>query len=137
MNTFLVVGASLSAVAALLHIGIIVFGASWYRFFGAGEKMASLVEQGSFFPHMVTFVIATLLALSSAYALSGAGLLPTMPLMKLALVAVTGVYSIRGLAGFWFVLNPTPAYSISFALWSSLICLTIGVIHFFGLMKIW
>jgi len=39
-NTFLMIGAALSGLAALLHVGCILFGAPWYRFFGAGEKMA-------------------------------------------------------------------------------------------------
>ena len=40
MNILLVVAGALSALAALAHIGCIYFGASWYRFFGAGEQMA-------------------------------------------------------------------------------------------------
>ncbi|MGQ4584278.1 hypothetical protein [Lysobacter sp. F60174L2] len=36
----------LNAIAALLHVGCIIFGASWYRFFGAGERMAQLASAG-------------------------------------------------------------------------------------------
>jgi hypothetical protein len=39
----------LSAAAALLHIAVIVGGAEWYRFFGAGEGMARLAERGGYF----------------------------------------------------------------------------------------
>jgi hypothetical protein len=35
-NFFLIAGGTMSAVAAALHLGCILFGASWYRFFGAG-----------------------------------------------------------------------------------------------------
>jgi hypothetical protein len=31
-NYFLIVAAGLSALAGLLHLGCIIFGASWYRF---------------------------------------------------------------------------------------------------------
>ncbi len=44
MNTFkkskaLITGAICSALAALAHLGCIIFGAQWYRYFGAGEEM--------------------------------------------------------------------------------------------------
>jgi len=133
----LIAGALLSALAALLHIGIIVFGAPWYRFFGAGERMACWVEQGRFLPHGITLLIALLLMVSSAFALSGAGLLPLITLTKSALVVITGVYLIRGIGGYWFVFKPTLAYSAQFALWSSSICLLVGLVHLYGLMQTW
>jgi len=136
MNVFLLIGALLSALAALLHIALIVFGASWYRFFGAGEKLTSMVEQGRYFPHFVAFGIAMLLVTASAYALAGAGLLPAMPLMKMALIVITALYCLRGIVGFWFVFNPTAQFGAGFALWSSVICLGFGLVHLLGLMSL-
>ena len=46
-NIFLIIGAAFSAAAAVMHIGCIIYGASWYRFFGAGERMAQLASTGS------------------------------------------------------------------------------------------
>ena len=37
---WLIAGAVLSGIAGLLHLAIILGGAPWYRFFGAGERMA-------------------------------------------------------------------------------------------------
>lgn len=53
-NTFLIIGAVLSGLAALLHIGCILFGASWYRFFGAGQQMARLAAAGHWYPTVLT-----------------------------------------------------------------------------------
>ena len=36
-----------SAIAALAHLGCIIFGGDWYRFFGAGEQMARMAEAGN------------------------------------------------------------------------------------------
>lgn len=47
-------GACLRALAAVLHLGIIVKGATWYRFFGAGESMARAAEEGRWYPAIVT-----------------------------------------------------------------------------------
>ena len=46
MNVFLIVAGTLSAIAAILHLACIYFGAPWYRLLGAGEHMAELAEQG-------------------------------------------------------------------------------------------
>ncbi|MGB4860371.1 MAG: hypothetical protein WBP11_13735 [Dokdonella sp.] len=45
-NHYLIAGGILSAIAALIHLGCIVFGAPWYRFFGAGERMAQMASAG-------------------------------------------------------------------------------------------
>lgn len=74
-NRWLVVGGSLSALAALLHVAVVVGGPDWYRFFGAGEAMAQGAERGSLYPPLVTLAIAAILGIWSAYAFAGAGLL--------------------------------------------------------------
>jgi hypothetical protein len=62
-STILIVGGILSLLASLLHVAIIIGGAEWYRFFGAGEDMASMSENGSMIPGVVTFFIALILLL--------------------------------------------------------------------------
>lgn len=57
-NPWLITAAVLSGTAALLQVGCTFFGAPWYRFFGAGEKMARMAEAGSPVPAMVTAGIA-------------------------------------------------------------------------------
>jgi len=136
VNIFLIVGAALSAITAILHIGIIVFGAPWYRFFGAGEQMAILAEQGSLRPTLITFFIVLVLATWSLYALSGAGIIGKMPLLRLGLCTITAIYLIRGVSGFFLIANPM-GRSPDFWLWSSAICLTIGLIHLIGLKQVW
>ena len=132
-NPFLILGAALSAVAALLHVGCIVFGASWYRFFGAGERMAQLAAAGNWRPTLITSGIVLVLAAWSVYALSGAGVVPRLPLVRTALCIITGIYMLRGLAGF-----PIAASSGSaFWWWSSAICLTIGLVHLTGVRQAW
>jgi len=135
-NYFLLAGASLSALASALHIGCIIFGASWYRFFGAGEKMARLAESGSSYPARVTAIVATVLLIWSAYALSGAGVIPKLPLLRVILCAITLVYLLRGFM--FFALMPLfPGNSLAFWLWSGAICAVIGVVHLMGIRQAW
>lgn len=114
-NVWLLIGASLSTLAALLHVGCIVFGGPWYRFFGAGEKMAAMADAGKWFPHIVTAGIVVVLLVWAGYALSGAAVITRWPLTKLALVSITAVYLVRGVGGFWLVLVPVENQSMQFA----------------------
>ncbi|HEX8379046.1 MAG TPA: hypothetical protein VF619_00695 [Allosphingosinicella sp.] len=135
-NPWLVAGGVLSALAAILHLAVIAGGPDWYRFVGAGEEMARMAEQGLRRPALITVAIAAILAIWSAYALAGAGLLPRLPLMRTALVAITAVYLLRGLALIPLALL-RPALVDSFALWSSLIVLAYGIVHAAGTWRAW
>jgi len=135
-NPFLIAGGALSAAASLLHIAVIAGGPSWYRFFGAGEGMARLAERGSLTPTLVTLGIAGVLAIWSAYAFSGAGLIPRLPLMRTALVLISTIYLLRGLVLIpAFIVNPGGV--LPFVLWSSLIVLVYGVTYAVGTWIAW
>jgi hypothetical protein len=136
INIALTLGALLSALAAVAHIGIIIGGASWYRFFGAGEQFAVASEQGKIYPAVVTFGIATVLAAWAAYALSGAGWMPVLPFLKVALCVITAVYLLRGVGGFAMLAAKSP-YSKRFIVVSSSICLGFGLVHLQGVLQVW
>lgn len=136
INLLLTLGALLSALAATAHIGIIIGGAAWYRFFGAGEQFAVASEQGKIYPAVVTFGIAAVLATWAAYALSGAGWLPVLPFLNLALCVITGVYLLRGVGGFALLAVKSP-YSKRFIVVSSSICLGFGLVHLLGVVQVW
>ena len=135
-NKLLLFGGVLSGIAALLHIAIIIGGPQWYRFFGAGEELASMAEKGLWYPAVLTFGIAVVLFLWALYAFSGAGLIRRFPLLKAGLVVISAVYLIRGLA---FI----PAYIVSpeivddFLIWSSLISLVYGFSYAIGTKQVW
>jgi hypothetical protein len=136
MNVFLIVAGTLSAIAAILHLGCIYFGASWYRFFGAGEQMALLSDQGSIQPTLITSGIVLVLSIWSIYAFSAAGIIFKLPLIRLALVLITFIYLARGIAGF-FLINSPMGRPPEFWIWSSVICLSFGIVHLIGLKQQW
>jgi putative oxidoreductase len=142
MNIDLLIIAGLfSFLAACLHIGVVIGGPRWYRFFGAGESMALMAEKGSLKPTVITLTIAIILFLWAFYAWSGAGFFPNMPFLKAALSTITAIYLIRGLVGIVapFVSNhpQIKQNSLGFWIWSSAICLVIGIFHLMGLIAIW
>jgi hypothetical protein len=136
VNIPLAVGAALSAIAALLHLGIIAGGPRLYRFFGAGERFARAAAQGKWYPTLVTLGIAAVLFAWAAYALAGAGLIDALPMLKSALAAITAIYLVRGLAYAPLVLAKGGRIT-PFVVWSSLICFTYGLVHLLGLVQRW
>jgi hypothetical protein len=135
-NTFLVTGAALSALASLLHAGCILFGAPWYRLLGAGERMARMAAAGHWYPAVLTSVIAATLSAWSLYALSGAGVIRRLPLVRSALCIITGIYLLRAVA-FTPFHTYFPGNSAGFWLWSSAASLVIGLVHLVGLWQVW
>lgn len=135
-NSFLIAAAVLNALAAALHLACIAFGPAWYRFFGAGERMARMAAAGNWYPTIVTMFIAGVLATWALYALSGAGAIPRLPFTRAILCAITAVYLLRGVA-----VLPLMAFvhgrSTPFWWWSSVICFCIGVVHLVGLRQAW
>lgn len=134
-NTALVLGAGLSLLAALMHVVVIMKGPSWYHLFGAGERFVRAAQAGRKFPAVVTMGIALVLGAWSAYALSGAGVIDPLPLLRPALCVITLVYLLRGLLG-PFVLAGT-GRSVRFIMISSAICLMFGLVHLFGVVQVW
>jgi len=134
----LVLGGILSCSAALLHVAIIFGGPNWYRFFGAGEDMARLSEQGSSYPIIVTSCMALLLAIWGMYAFSGARIIFQLPLIKTALFLIAAVFILRGIAGVPVVLWLDDPYAMelrakmTFMVLSSILSLGMGLCYAVG-----
>ena len=110
---FMAGGVSSIAVAAL-HVGMVFFGASAYRYFGAGEEMARMSEAGSPIPALVTLAAAAVFLVWGLYAFSALGWIPRLPLQRLGLVTISAVYVLRGL-GFipQLILRSRPSMAIT------------------------
>ena len=132
----LVIGGVLSLLASLLHISVILGGPDWYRFFGAGEDLANMAEEGQIYPALITLGIASVLAIWGWFAFAGAGLVWKPPLLRTGLIVISTIYLARGL-----VLLPMAAFAPeninSFAIWSSLIVLIYGIFYAVGTWKAW
>lgn len=130
-NKYLLVAALCCFAAALAHLGCILFGGDWYRFFGAGEQMARMAEQGLWYPKIVTSMIVLVLLAWAFYGLSGAGAIKRLPLTKLALILIAGIFLLRGVS-FVALMPMFPENSLTFWLIGSGICLFIGSLFAVG-----
>lgn len=132
----LMLGGMLSMIASLLHAGCIVFGAGWFRFFGAPEPLVRAYEQGNSQLVWMTVGIAVGLAIWAAYAFSGAGLLARLPLLKTGLVTISLIYLARGVLLIPALLR-APYPRSEFDIWSSSIVLGYGLVYAIGTWLAW
>jgi len=135
-NKLLIAASICSALAALVHLGCIIFGGDWYRFLGAGEQMAKMAEDGQLYPTIVTLVIVSILSIWSLYALSGARVIFRLPLLRLGLIVISSIYLIRSVA-FVSIMPMFPENSLAFWFVSSGITLTIGLLYAVGTFQVW
>ncbi len=128
----LMFGAAINFGIALLHLAIIVVGAPAYLYFGAAD-LAAMAAQGSFMPSVVTFCLAGVFVGFGAYALSGAGILRPLPLVKLGLIMIGSVYTLRGLIVVLdiFRLVRGDGYPLRQTVFSA-VALAIGVVYLVG-----
>ena len=137
-DRLLVAGGALTGVVALLHVGIILGGPGWYRFFGAGERMARLAARGSLYPALVTACIAAVLGVWALYALSGAGAVRRLPFLRPALALIAMVYLARGILGIPAVLFVDDPYTnelkarMTFMAVRSGVCIVLGLCYAAG-----
>ena len=140
---WLVAGGVVTGAASALHVAIVVGGPDWYRFFGAGEHMARLAARGSAYPAVVTTGIAVVLGTWALYALSGAGVVRRLPLLRVALVLIAAIYLTRGVLGVPFVLLVDDPYTtelrarMTFMLVTSAVCVALGLCYAVGAASAW
>lgn len=135
-TTALRLGGALTALAALAHLACIAIGAPAYRLMGASEGVARAAEAGHWLPTVITLGIAAVLGLWAWYAWAAAGRAPRLPLMKLALPMISGIYLLRGL-GFPLLMSRFPDNSMTFWWVSSGICLLLGGLYAWGTVGRW
>jgi hypothetical protein len=97
--------------------------------------MATLEENGSLLPDLLTFFIAIIFFIWGLYAYSGAGLIRRLPLLKTALVVISSIYTIRGLLLFIDIFSPQ--HLTVFMLITSIVSFIAGLAHFIGTKQIW
>ena len=100
--------------------------------------MARLAERGSLYPSVVTTGIAIALGVWALYALSGAGVVRPLPLLRTVLALIAGVYLARGVLGIPLVLLADHPWArelrgrMTFMIVSSAICVGLGLCYAAG-----
>jgi hypothetical protein len=85
-RALLQVSAALLVLGALVHLAIPIGGPEWYAFFGAPPPLVEMARAGALRPVVTCVVIAGVLLVLAAYALSGLGYLARLPMLRWVLL---------------------------------------------------
>ena len=136
-NPWLLAAGWMSVAASLIHLAIIVGGTDWYRFFGAGERVAHKAAMGSIIPPLMAFGIAAILCATAAYAFAGAGAINRLPLTRVVLIAISTVLLARAAMAFVPAFWPPENRTLAFIATTSAICFIMGACFAIGTWRAW
>jgi hypothetical protein len=133
----LILAGILSFLVALFQ-AVVTFSPAWSLYFGAPEKLVSNVP----LLYVTGLVAAVLFGIFGLYAMSGAGYIRHLPLLRGVLLAIGCLYVLRGLlvipiilitAGYLQSSRPIPTTGLA----SSLVSLLIGLLYLAGTIGSW
>ena len=134
----LLAAAALSFALAALHLVVIFVGAPGYNYFGAPE-LGELARQGSAAPALITLVLVGVFGVFGLYALSGARRVGRLPVLPAALVAIGGIFTLRG-AALCFelpaLLQGRASFPPRYAVFSAA-SLVVGLVYLAGTARTW
>ena len=100
LNIFrLRLGASLHFLIAMGHLICLFFLEEAFKAYGILDEMMHLCFGQQWLLYLVTVCLAVGFAIAGLYALSVAGDLRKLPLQRLVMIAIVGLYSIRVIVG--------------------------------------
>lgn len=129
----------IACASAIWHLLCIFGGPHWYAFARAPQQIIDSSQQGTLLAPIGTIIVASLMFACTVFSFSAAGLIRKVPLLKSALITISILCTVRGLAAI-----PTFANSTGLDLWQIIastvwfyvgICFAAGSIEQFGLGK--
>jgi len=133
-NRKLLIGGYFSLAFAVFQVSAIWWSASAIRYFGGPAQFST--EKPLAYA-ILCLAVAAIVAVFGLYALSGAGKIPRLPLLRAVLIAVTVVYLLRG-----FLIIPQTRFVLKhpelarFVVFSA-ISLCVGALHLGGVIGLY
>ncbi|MFZ5866440.1 MAG: hypothetical protein ACOYXY_11220 [Thermodesulfobacteriota bacterium] len=127
----------LSFLVAIFQ-AVVTFSPEWSLYFGAAEELVSNLP----LLYVTGFLAAALFGIFGLYALSGAGYMRHLPLLRWVLLGIGFLFTLRGLlvipiilitAGYLQSAKPVPTTGLV----SSLVSLFIGLLYLAGTIGSW
>jgi hypothetical protein len=87
----------IASASAIWHLLCIWGGSSWFTFARAPQQIIDSAHQGTLLAPIATIIVASLMFACTIFALSGAGLIRKVPLLKSALITIAILCTLRGL----------------------------------------
>lgn len=130
------IGGYINILIAIGHIVGLFWAQQMYDYTGVGDRMRENATIHPLLPYAITIVVAIAFLLFGLYALSAAGVIKELPLLKVGVFSIATIYLLRGLIGIVinvFVESPFLLHHLIF----SLFALIIGILYLLGGLKKW
>jgi hypothetical protein len=128
---FLVLAALIAFGTAVAHLSCIYFGPSCYSLQMAPAFVVEWAQEGSYLAPLAAVFVSSVFVVIGLYALSGAGLIRQLPLLKLGLYTIAAVCLIRGLLGMQLWLRHQEKIDISI-FYAGVVWFVAGLLFLFG-----
>lgn len=87
----------ITSASAVWHLLCIFGGPSWFAFARAPQQIIDSAAQGTLLAPIGTMIVASLMFACTIFAFSAVGLIRKVPLLKLALITIAVLCTLRGL----------------------------------------
>ena len=128
---FLVMAALIAIATAVAHLSCIYFGPECYSVQMAPPFVVKWAQEGSYLAPLAAVVVSSVFIVMGLYALSGAGLIRRLPLLKLGLYTISAVCIIRGLLGMQLWLRHQKQIDVSI-FYAGVVWFIAGLLFLFG-----
>ncbi len=116
---------------ALMHMSCIVLGPECYAWQMAPPQIVESAQEGTLLAPLGTTFVSAIFALWGLYALSAAGVIRRLPLLKLGIYAISALCMLRGILGIQLWLRH-PELVATYSFVSNWVWFVTGLLFFLG-----
>ncbi|MEJ2612574.1 MAG: hypothetical protein P8179_21570 [Candidatus Thiodiazotropha sp.] len=127
----LILVALIATFTALAHLSCILLGPSCYKAQLAPSEIVQSATDGTLLAPVSTVVISALFLLCAVFAVSGAGFIKKLPLLKPVLITISGLCLVRGVVTIPFSLL-FPEMVSTFSIVAGFIWFLSGILYLYG-----
>lgn len=129
-------GGYINILIAIGHIIGLFWAEQMFKVTGIGKEMNELSNLHPSFPYLLTLFVAIIFFIFGLYGLSADEKIKKLPLLKLGVFSISGVYILRGVGELFFTITQQNTITIPETIYS-LIALLIGLMFLIGGLKKW
>ncbi|MEJ2611014.1 MAG: hypothetical protein P8179_13235 [Candidatus Thiodiazotropha sp.] len=131
----LILVALIATFTALAHLSCIFLGPSCYKAQLAPSEIIQSAIDGTFLAPVSTVVISALFLLCAVFAVSGAGFIKKLPLLKPVLITISGLCLVRGIVTIPFSFL-FPEMVSTFSIVAGFIWFLSGILYLYGFIHV-
>lgn len=128
-------GGYINILIAIGHIVGLIWAEQMFEITGIGKEMNELAQMHSSLPYLLSIFVSIVFAIFGLYGLSADNRFRKLPLLKLGIFTIAGIYIFRGFGE--IIIHTIQRTNSSAEMIYSIFALAIGLLFLFGGLKKW